>query len=265
QRGETDLTLSTNAVEEASVTTGAIGAEFGDAQSGILAFVTRAGGQKYAGSFSFNTDDMGTLWRNVGFNRLEGSLSGPIKGNLTFSVAGTVTGQKSADTEKDRDLDRPIFVADGVDTVVTQPATWGDSPTDSVHVAVPRFVQYSGYCGGYGAAAAPASGATMAQAMRSNFGVECQGLRMPFSASGINTGSAKLQYTYGSGSRIALSGNASSSLTRNQPLTQLYNPSAYTGTSLTSYARSEERRVGKECRTRRGGTISNKNSEQTVA
>ena len=236
QRGETDLTLSTNAVEEASVTTGAIGAEFGDAQSGILAFVTRAGGQKYAGSFSFNTDDMGTLWRNVGFNRLEGSLSGPIKGNLTFSVAGTVTGQKSADTEKDRDLDRPIFVADGVDTVVTQPATWGDSPTDSVHVAIPRFVQYSGYCGGYGAAAAPASGATMAQAMRSNFGVECQGLRMPFSASGINTGSAKLQYTYGSGSRIALSGNASSSLTRNQPLTQLYNPSAYTGTSLTSYA-----------------------------
>ncbi len=236
QRGESDLTLGTNAVEEASVTTGAIGAEFGDAQSGILAFVTRAGGQKYTGSLSFNTDDMGTLWRNVGFNRFEGSLSGPIKGNLTFSVSGTLTGQKSADTEKNRDLDRPIFVTDGVDTVVTQPATWGDSPTDSVQVAIPRFVQYSGYCGNYGAAAAPASGATMAQAIRSNFGVECQGLRMPFSASGINTGSAKLQYTYGSGSRIALSGNASSVLTRNQPLTQLYNPSAYTGTTLTSYA-----------------------------
>ena len=173
QRGESDLTLGTNAVEEASVTTGAMGAEFGDAQAGMLSFVTRAGGQKYTGSLSYSSDDMGTLWRNVGFNRVEANVSGPIKGNLTFSLAGTVTGQKSADTEKDRDLDRPVFVTDGIDTVVTQPETWGNDPTDSVQFAIPRFVQYSGYCGSYGAAAAPAGGATMAQAIRSNFGVEC--------------------------------------------------------------------------------------------
>src|SRR2546430_9818115 len=116
QRGESDLTLGTNAVEEASVTTGAIGAEFGDAQSGILAFVTRAGGQKYTGSLSFNSDDMGNLWRNVGVNRIEGSLSGPIKGNLTFSVSGTLTGQKSAATDMNRDLARPVVRTSGVDT-----------------------------------------------------------------------------------------------------------------------------------------------------
>ncbi len=33
QRGQTDLSLPTNAIEEASVTTGAVGAEFGEAQS----------------------------------------------------------------------------------------------------------------------------------------------------------------------------------------------------------------------------------------
>jgi carboxypeptidase family protein/TonB-dependent receptor-like protein len=234
QRGETELTLGTNAVEEASVTTGAIGAEFGDAQSGILSFVTRAGGQKYQGSLSYATDDVGSLWNNVGFNRVEASIGGPIKGNLTFFVSGTVTGQKSFDTQKNRDIDRPIFVMSGVDTVVSQPETWGDDPTDSVQTAIPRFVQYSGTCGEYGAVAAPTGSA--AQTIRQNFGVECQGLRLPFSANGLNTANAKLQYTYGSGSRVSVSALASSARARVLPLTQLYNPSAYIDTSRTSYA-----------------------------
>ncbi len=74
------LDVGTNAVEEASVTTGALAAEFGDAESGVLSYVTKAGGQRYQGSFSYQTDDI-NAWQNVGLNRLEASLGGPIKGN----------------------------------------------------------------------------------------------------------------------------------------------------------------------------------------
>src|SRR6266702_1497996 len=39
--------LGTNAIEQASVTTGAVGVEAGDAQSGLIAFVTPAGGRRW--------------------------------------------------------------------------------------------------------------------------------------------------------------------------------------------------------------------------
>jgi len=125
-------------------------------------------------------------------------------------------------------------VASGVDTIVHQPATVGVKNTDSVNVAVPRFVQYSGWCGDYGAAAAAQS--SLAASMRNNFGVDCQGLRQPFSANGTNTANAKLQYTYGTGSRVALSGLYSLNDVRNLSLSDLYNPTNYTGTTNTSYA-----------------------------
>jgi len=250
QRGFTPLEVGTNAVEEATVTTGALSAEFGDAQSGVLAFNTRTGGTKYQGSFSYQTDDI-NAWQNVGFNRLEASVGGPIKGNLTFFLSGTLNGQKASgsttadgilDVQANRDIDRPIFVASGVDTIVRQPSTWQADhsiPTDSVNVAIPRFVQYSGTCGQYGAASAPASsgpGMQAAQDMRNNFGVACQGLRQPFSAVGDNTATAKLQYTYGTGSRLSFTGLGSGAFNRNLNVSDLYNPSNYSGTSQTSYA-----------------------------
>ena len=37
-----NITVGTNAVEEASVTTGALGVQFGDAQSGVISFTTRS-------------------------------------------------------------------------------------------------------------------------------------------------------------------------------------------------------------------------------
>ena len=247
------LDVGTNAVEEASVTTGALAAEFGDAESGVLSYVTKAGGQRYQGSFSYQTDDI-NAWQNVGLNRLEASLGGPIKGNLTFFVSTTVTGQKSSastitdgilDVQARRDQDRPIFVASGIDTVVHQPNSWGTDPTDTLNIAIPRFVQYSGTCGQYGAA--PLGGgdtlSAAAKQIRSNYGVDCQGLRQPFSAVGSNTVTAKLQYTYGSGSRLSFTGLGSGTFNRNLPVGNnfnavgdLYNPLNYTGTSNTSYA-----------------------------
>jgi len=217
QRGETDLNVGVNALEEASITTGAIGAEFGQAQSGVISFVTKAGGQHYQGSFSYQSDDLG-LWQNVGFNRLEGSFSGPISGNLTFAVSAALNGQKSADAPLNSDKDNPIYVRDGVEQVVRQPATVGDDPTDTVLVSIPRFVQYNGSCDA-----------------NANFGVACQGIRVPFSANGGLQAHTKLQYTYGSGSRVFFTAMVSDSQQRNQPISNLYNPNNMSGTSFTSY------------------------------
>jgi hypothetical protein len=217
QQGQTNIDLGTNAIEEASVTTGALGAEFGEASSGVFAFVTKSGGQRYAGSLSYGTDQVGNLWRNVGLNRVEASFGGPVGGNLTFFVAGTLTGQRSGETQLDRELNRPIYVASGVDTIVRQPSTVGDPLSDTVAIAIPRFVQYSGYCD-----------------KNANFGFECQGLRLPFSANAIGTGNAALTYSYGQGSQVRLSGIGSVSQNRNLPTVDLYNPTNQTGTRSTS-------------------------------
>jgi len=258
QRGMTQLQLGTNAVEEASVTTGAISAQYGNAQSGVLSYETKAGGQRFSGSFSYQGDDFG-LWDNVGYNRIEASLGGPIAGHLTFFLSGTIEGQKASMTDvdlggngqlslpievqKNTNVDRPIFIASGVDTVVMQPNTVGQNPTDSVAIQIPRFVQYNGTCGEYGAVASPST--QEAQTIRNNYGVDCQGLRTPYSAVGDNTASAKLQYTYGNGSRLSLTGLTSNEMNRVLNLGQivgsgaasdLYNPSNYQGVSNTNYA-----------------------------
>jgi hypothetical protein len=230
QRGETDLNLPTNAIEEASVTTGAVGAEFGEAQSGAISFVTKAGGQKYQGAVSYESDDFGTLWKNVGFNRLAASVGGPVWGNLTFFVSGTMNGSKSADVAITRETDRPVYVMSGVDTVVREPVSFGNPLSDTVNLAIPRFVQYSGSCND-----APSGNSSYAQ-IQGNYGSACQGLRLPFTDNGAMLLQSKLQYTYGAGSRLALTGLSSQTQTRNFPGASIYNPDNYTGTVFTSRA-----------------------------
>src|SRR5204862_6188198 len=73
QRGFTPLEVGTNAVEAASVTTGAIGADFGDAQSGVLSFVTRARGPPSSRARAIETDNLGAPGRNDGYDRAHGS------------------------------------------------------------------------------------------------------------------------------------------------------------------------------------------------
>lgn len=231
QQGQTNLQFATISLEEAAVTTGALGAEFGEASSGVLAYVTRAGGQQFFGSLSAESDDLG-LWSNVGFNRLQGSFGGPLFGNLTFFLGATATGRQSLETQLDRDKDRPIYLASGVDTVVAQPLTVGDPLSDTVQVQVPRFVQYSGDC----PAAADAGASPLKQDIAGNYGSECQGIRLPLSANAEATGNLKLQYTYGAGSRISVTGLTSVNQARLLPLTGLYNPSNQTGQRFTSNA-----------------------------
>jgi outer membrane receptor protein involved in Fe transport len=93
--------LATNAVEEVSVSAGTFSAEYGNALSGVVNYVTKDGGHKYHGSLrawtgdhlSNNTDVFYNIDENDPFNnhRLEWTLSGPVPllGNkLTFFTSG---------------------------------------------------------------------------------------------------------------------------------------------------------------------------------
>ena len=93
-------------------------------------------------SAAFETDEVMPAEWSRGFNRGELSVGGPLFGALSFFGAGTVEGRRSADNGKLwRDV--PMFVANGVDTVVTVPASSGAvGQTDVREVVVPRFERY---------------------------------------------------------------------------------------------------------------------------
>jgi len=209
--GGQGITVGTNGVEEASVTTGAIGVEFGDAQSGIISFTTRSGGQKLSGSLNYQTDEPFGNSLSLGLNRFEGSLGGPIPSinNLHFFVSGVLQGQVSNGVGPGGapvlGQDKiPTYVLGGTDTTVTD--------GDGVQVAVPNFIQFGGQCDA-----------------GKNFGFECQGMRLPMDWSTNVQTQAKLSYTYGSGSSISLTGLANGLQGRNVPQTVIGDPSLYFG------------------------------------
>jgi len=209
--GGQGITVGTNGVEEASVTTGALGVEFGDAQSGVISFTTRSGGPKLSGSLNYQTDEPFGNSLSLGLNRFEGSLGGPIPGitNLHFFLSGVLQGQVSngvgAGGRPVLGQDNiPTFVLGGIDTTVTDGA--------GVQVAVPNFIQYGGQCDA-----------------SKNFGFDCQGMRLPMNWSTNVQTQAKLSYTYGNGSSLSLTGLANGLQGRNAPQTVIGDPSLYSG------------------------------------
>ena len=91
--------VATNAVREVSVSSGTFSAEFGSALSGVVNYVTRDGGLKWAGSvkqfFGDHVSSHKDLFYNINkvsptnVNRTEATLSGPILGeDLTFFASG---------------------------------------------------------------------------------------------------------------------------------------------------------------------------------
>ena len=88
------LDLGANAFAEVEVTTGGVGADVGDATSGVVSVTTRDGTDEFHGSFStkrdnfgFN-DDWGSTWNEEVY---EGTLSGPVlPGKLRFFASGQV-------------------------------------------------------------------------------------------------------------------------------------------------------------------------------
>ncbi|HUL98924.1 MAG TPA: TonB-dependent receptor, partial [Mycobacterium sp.] len=134
-------TVGTDALEEASVTTGAIGATQGDAQAGVISLVTRSGGQRFTPFLRFESDGASGVSHGQGLNHLEASLGGPLAHNLTFFVSTLMEGRQTNQLLGKGMADSPLYVLNGVDTTVTVPVTAGS--TDSERINLPAFARYS--------------------------------------------------------------------------------------------------------------------------
>ncbi|MGD8726569.1 MAG: carboxypeptidase regulatory-like domain-containing protein, partial [Gemmatimonadales bacterium] len=115
------MDVGSNMLAEVSVTTGAMAAQYGDAQSGVISFVTGQGGPRFVASFAYEGDEMLGTTLGTGYNRFEAALSGPVIGNLTFAVGGTLVGNRTAIVNKGGE-DVASYTFFGVDTVVTNNA-----------------------------------------------------------------------------------------------------------------------------------------------
>jgi outer membrane receptor protein involved in Fe transport len=201
--GSSNLTIGTNTLSEVDVLTGGFSAEYGEAQSGIINYVTRSGGRRWNGTLSLQTDEVMPKEWGHGFNRGELSIGGPLFGNLSFFAAGTATGSKSANNGREwRDF--PLYIASGIDTVITYDATGTGDLRD---VVIPNFVRFD------------------------------EGGRTPYSNSDEYTADAKLDFSYGSGSRLFITGKRSRNQDRNNfggGKTWLYNSQGFGGTLAKS-------------------------------
>lgn len=215
----TAIDVGTNAIEEGSVTTGSPSAEFGNAQSGIISIATRTGGGRLAGALSYETDELFGVNHSLGFNRVEGSLGGPLAGRLTFFLSGVLEGRKAEPVGVQADR-APVFVPAGLDTTVKVPSD--TTPTaDTTYVNVYTFAVSRGRCTEFNESAS--------EGIRTNYGLGCSGIRTPRTASSTYQLQAKLNYTYGKGSRITLSNLASQTQGREFDHDNLYNPQAAFG------------------------------------
>ena len=206
-----EVQLGTNAVEETSITTGAIGAEYGDAQSGVINLVTRSGGTSYHGALAYSTDELSGELYGQGLHRVEASFGGPLGRNLTFFLSTTLSGQQSPRLGKGAE-DQPIYVMNGLDTSdPLAPNGWVNVPTDpdnalsdSTRVNLPAFTRFS------------------------------DGARRPDDQGDNLTFSSKLTYSYGTGSRMSVSYHRSRAQDRFYRGTSLYNPQAQRGSRSIS-------------------------------
>ena len=232
----TEIAVGTNALEEASVTTGSSSAEFGNAQSGVIAAQIKSGGSKYQGSVGYETDEPFGVNSSLGFNRVQAGIGGPIAKNFTFFLSGALEGQKAI-AVGDQAEKSPIFVQAGIDTTVAVPSALNDPTADTTLVPVYNFAAYRGECSEFENSANPD--------IANNYGVGCQGIRSPYSARTTYQLTGKLNYSYGTGSRFSFTTLASRfhgrTFSQNRDLTgrvltlqNLYNPEALTGFRNTS-------------------------------
>jgi outer membrane receptor for ferrienterochelin and colicin len=192
----TQISVGKNSLEEASVTTGSSSAEFGNAQSGVISIATRTGSSdRYSGTLNFETDEPFGTGTSIGFNRILGSVGGPVAKNLTFFVSGALEGQQSVETGFDADK-APIFLQAGIDTTVAVPSALGDPASDTTYVDVYNYAISRGNCDTFQNSADPG--------IRNNYGVDCRGIRTPWSGRSTYQLNGKLNYSFGTGSRISL-------------------------------------------------------------
>ncbi len=209
-------TVGTNALEEASVTTGAVGSAYGQAEGGVVSLVTRAGGTAYHGSISYANDDISGQLHGTGLNRVEASFGGPIAQNLTFYLASTLQGQQNGVRPFGAQGYPQFVLGGGADSVMVplQPyLSDGVTPnprSDSQLVVVPHFVQYSSSGGcSYSAPTVPYAtngvldSTTGFRRLSAAEQGSCTAGRLARSNSDQTTFDGKLQYTFGTGSRLS--------------------------------------------------------------
>lgn len=191
--------LPTNSLEQLDVTTGGFSARFSDAQSGIVNYVTRSGGQEINGTFRAFTDQLGPEDWRTGFNRAELSVGGPIPlaENLRFFVSGVAEGRKYG-ALNDGFTDVPMWVASGTDQEFRLPRSSGaPSASDSVNVAFPTFVEWD------------------------------NGRTFPYNVSDEYTLLAKVSYGFGQGNSLDLSYIRNRDQRMNRAFGELYNPDGW--------------------------------------
>jgi outer membrane receptor for ferrienterochelin and colicin len=196
----TEIGLPTNALEEASVTTGSSSAEFGNAQSGVISVQTKTGGNTYTGTVNYETDEPFGANHSLGFNRVTGSFGGPVIRNLTFFVSGALEGQQSVESGFDSEK-FPLFLQAGIDTTVAVPSALNDPTADTTLVDVYNYAIARGECDEFQNSTNPD--------IANNYGVDCRGVRVPWSARSTYQLTGKLNYSFGTGSRISLAAIAS--------------------------------------------------------
>jgi hypothetical protein len=148
---------------------------------------------------------------------------------VTWFVSGALYGQSSVYRGAGADA-MPTFGLAGIDSVVSYVAVNRSTPSgvpDTTHhtAAVPRFAQVSGTCGLLGS-----GDSAQARAIRSNYGLACQGLRLNLDWSTSRRAQAKLLYTYGQGSSVSLTGLASDFQQRDNPGADMADNLLFTGT-----------------------------------
>jgi len=204
--------VAINGFEDASITTGAASAEFGNAQGGIISITTRTGGAKYAGNFSYETDMLAPARYRGGFNMFQGGFSGPLIGQrLTFALSARLEGSQGGNRGFNT-WELPQWAAVGIDTTFTLPKTFGNVRSDSILVPVYKYAVIAGECENFDFVQNAAL-----QAMRDNYGEDC--VSNQARNGGVNTqyqSNAKLNYSFGAGSRISASFLMSGSQARNR-------------------------------------------------
>ncbi|UCF21474.1 MAG: TonB-dependent receptor [Gemmatimonadota bacterium] len=218
------IELPPNALAEVSVTTGGIGAQFSDAQSGVINYVTRTGGTDFGGSFSIFTDQLGPKDWRTGFNRLEFTFGGPLlrEQNLSFFLAGQAQGQKYSGLN-DGWNEIPILVNDGVasfsdlDPTTAERAAnrFGMSSTSDAMFSLPRESN-------------ALDGTDSVLVAMPSYTSWDNGNNRPFNQSDEYTFLGKLNWGLGGGSNIDFSYKRERDQGAGRGLGSLYNPDAMT-------------------------------------
>jgi len=198
------LELPAVGVHAAAMTTGVLGLNYTDGQSGVLALGTTKGSGRITAGLDYASEGINSASSSVGLNRLEAGIAGGVGRRFGFSFAGIVTGQPSVAYGPGQ-ANVPVYEAIGVDTTVAVPSVIGDPLADTTYVPVSSF-----------------------EANNGTF--------VPFSAESNYQLVGRMDYAVSSSTSLILTGIASQNQFRQFDYLNLYNPAQATAARAASHA-----------------------------